>query len=792
MSEIIPEQQTSEHEVKRSFWAELAHRRVPQVLGLYMAGSWTFMEFFESIIGRHNLSTYWADIALLIIGLMLPTVILLAYRHGAPGAQSWSKVEKIGIPVNLIAVFAIVYLNFAGKDLGDRVEMIEGISPDGSTVKVVRPKEDYRKRLMIGYFKLRSKSLDQSMSYGISHALAIDLEQSPYTTTFDPLDFSRPLIESDFTDFQVPLPLMLKISRDNRIKFYVTGELSETPNNEYVIEAEIYDVVDGKRLIELKTAPHADIFSAVDELTPRIKQAVNLPDFIINESPDLPIEEQITANLEAYQYYINGLRQYVLLSQQNNGEQLLNQAVEQDKTFALALAQLAIRLLNGNRITEGLGVLKRAEKHDYRLNVNSKFYLVTVGHLYNGQLAKAYATLEQWITLYPESLDAWRLKAGIHQNLNQRLEAIAAYDKLLELDPYAINYYINKGDLLFRLGRLDDAIASYNAFAEKNPSNAEIHIRLGDIHRRQGNFELSNKQYMQAQVLEINSLEADRKLLENIKRQGDFAEAERGYLQLFDEANSEITEYEISLQLRDLYRETGQISTALIWFDKSYELLESYATEYEVIVRKMISSSEYVDMGFTERGKALLETGHNALSRYDNDIFKANLFVSQTMFDVFSGTSSDPFPTIDAVQKDIQRYIGNGSDHILNMIRATAHYMFGNYTETITLLTAYKNNHPNQQADFQERGLWLMLADSLRKTDQLNKAIEIYEKVLVDYPAHPMTHYALAKAYVDMGDATAAEVALRVALKGWSNADEQFKEKIEAENLLKLVTAENS
>ncbi|MEL0034905.1 MAG: tetratricopeptide repeat protein, partial [Gammaproteobacteria bacterium] len=179
-------------------------------------------------------------------------------------------------------------------------------------------------------------------------------------------------------------------------------------------------------------------------------------------------------------------------------------------------------------------------------------------------------------------------------------------------------------------------------------------------------------------------------------------------------------------------------------------------------------------------------------SRYDNDIFKANLYVSQTMFDVFSGTSSDPFPTIDAVQKDIQRYIGNGSDHILNMIRATAHYMFGNYPETITLLTAYKNNHPNQQADFQERGLWLMLADSLRKTDQLNKAIEIYEKVLVDYPAHPMTHYALAKAYIDIGDASAAEVALRVALKGWSNADEQFKEKIEAKSLLKLVTAENS
>lgn len=792
MSEISPEQKTPQYEVKRSFWAELGHRRVPQVLGLYMAGSWTFMEFFESIIGRHNLSTYWADIALLIIGLMLPTVILLAYRHGAPGTQSWSKVEKIGIPVNLIAVLAIVYLNFAGKDLGDRVELIEGISPDGSAVKVFRPKEDYRKRLMIGYFKLRSKSLDQSMSYGISHALAIDLEQSPYTTTFDPLDFSRPLIESDFTDFQVPLPLMLKISRDNRIKFYVTGELSESPKNEYVIEAEIYDVVDGKKLTELKTAPHPDIFSAVDELTPRIKQAVNLPDFIISESPDLPIEEQVTANLEAYQHYINGLRQYVLLSQQNNGEQLLNQAVERDKTFALALSRLAIRLLNSNRITEGLEVLKRAEKHNYRLNVNSKFYLVTVGHLYSGQLSKAYATLEQWIALYPDSLDAWRLKAGIHRNLNQRLEAIAAYDKLLELDPYAINYYIDKGEILFRLGRLDDAIESYNAFAEKNSSNAEIHIRLGDIHRRQGNFELSNREYMQAQILEINSLEADRRLLENIKRQGDFAEAERGYLQLLDEANSGITEYEISIQLRNLYRETGQISASLSWFDKSHELLASYATEYQVITRKMFDSWEYADMGVIEQGKALLETGHSALSRYDNDIFKANLYVSQTMFDVFSGTSSDPFPTIDAVQKDIQRYVGNGSDHVLNMIRAIAHYMSGNYLQTIALLSEYKNNYPNQQGDFQERGLWLMLADSLRETDQLDEAIEIYEKVLVDYPAHPMTHYALAKTYVDMGDSSAAEAALRVALKGWRNADEQFKEKIEAENLLELVTAENS
>lgn len=779
--------QAVESGARRSFMSELAYRRVPQVFGLYLAGSWTFMEFFDSIIGRHNLSPHWADISLVILGLMLPTVIILAYRHGAPGAQSWSKFEKVGIPANILAVFAVLFINYADKDLGSRAEMVEGMSPDGSVMTIVRPKEEYRKRLLIGFFKLNSNTVDESMRFGISHALTTDLDQNPYTNTFDALFSPRPLIESDFTDFYAPLPLMLKIARDNRMEYYISGDLREVTSGNFVISIDIYDVNEGNKLTELKTIAKSDIFSAIDELTPRIKEAIELPEFIIKDSPDLPIEEQLTTNTDAYKNYINSIRQYVLLSDFAEGEKLLNEAIALDSTFAVALADLSSTLLNQTRISEGLDVLKKAEKHNYRLNVNRKFQLATFGNIFKGQHEQAVRTLERWLELYPDSIQAWSSKANIHRILNQREEAIAAIDKLLELEPYAINRYISKGQLYLSMGQVEKAIEAFNIFAERNPSHARIKILLGDSYRLQGNFELADRQYQQAQILEVNTLEADRKLLENLKRQGKFKEAELGYLALLDEANSTLTKFEIATALRNLYTETGRTDLALEWYDTSYDFLSQVAPESNVLMRKMFDSWNYAQMGKPELGQELLDQGHAALERYDNELYKVNLLIGQAMFDVFKGESDNPFTTIDAVQTDVQKFVGDGNNHTFNMMRGIAYHLTGQHDKAVELLSEYTKTHPNQQ-----RGIWLSLADSLRDTDQLEDSLEVYQRILLEYPAHPETHFQLAQLHIKSGDLVAAESALNVAINGWKEAEEQYEYKLRAIALKNEIAGKTS
>ncbi len=781
---VTQDNQSENPENKRGFLQEMTHRRVPQVLGIYLVGSWTFMEFLDSIIGRHNLSPYWADVTLLILIMMLPTVIILAYRHGAPGAQSWTMVEKAGIPVNLLGVIATLMINFADKDLGNRAEFVEGMTPDGQSLVVIRPKEEYRKRIKVGFFKLSGTSLDDHLKLGVSHALAVDLHQDPYTNAFHAAISTRPLIESGFTDMTAPLTLMLKIAQDNRIQYYLDGTLRETPDGLFQIAVNIYDVNDGKKLTQIKSTPQFDIFSAIDELTPGIKTAIGLPDFIIDESPDLPIEEQLTSDLTAYTNFISSLRDRNLLSNFQSGEAKLLKAIELDPSFAVALADLSGTYFNQTRVNEGLEILKQAEKHSYRLPVDTKFQLATFGNLFKGQVEQAKATLQQWLTLYPESIQAWMAKVNLHQIMNERELALEANDELLRLEPYAVHRYLTKGQMYVSMGELDKAIAAFKVFAEKNPSHASVHILLGDTYRRKGNFELSNQSYLLAQALETNSLQSERRLLENKKREGFFAEAEAGYLALIDDANSDITKYELSTELRQLYLDTGRMLDALDWFDRGYEYLKSVMPESNILMIKMFESWVYATAGEIERGQALLDEAEAAMERYDNDLYQVNVMIGQAMFNLFQDSSSDPSPVIDEVQERVAKFVGNGNDHTFQMMRGLAFHISEQHEKAIPYLRDYTANYPNQNLN-----LWIALGDSYLMTDQTTDAINVYEKLLLEYPKFPLAHFGLARAHFKEGNADLANESLEVALNGWASADERHSEKREALALEKQLRA---
>ena len=97
---------------------ELFHRRVPHFLAAYLAASWGVIEAVDWLIERYGLSTHLVDLALVTLLSMLPTVLMLAYFHGQPEGQRWTRVEKIGIPANLLLSAGVLVFMFSGKDLG--------------------------------------------------------------------------------------------------------------------------------------------------------------------------------------------------------------------------------------------------------------------------------------------------------------------------------------------------------------------------------------------------------------------------------------------------------------------------------------------------------------------------------------------------------------------------------------------------------------------------------------------------------------------------------------------------
>lgn len=102
---------------------DLLRRRVPQILGIYLAVGWGVLEFMDWLIGRYGLPERLADLSLLAWAAMIPTVLLIGYCHGERGDQPWTGTQKIGVTANVVAalVLMVIVLSSRGVMAGGRI-----------------------------------------------------------------------------------------------------------------------------------------------------------------------------------------------------------------------------------------------------------------------------------------------------------------------------------------------------------------------------------------------------------------------------------------------------------------------------------------------------------------------------------------------------------------------------------------------------------------------------------------------------------------------------------------------
>jgi uncharacterized membrane protein len=96
----------------------LFERRVPQLVGLYIVGSWSFVEFIDWAVDEYALSPFLTNFVVTALLLLIPLVIVLAWRHGAPGEDSWTKTDAAVIGINLVAAGGVLMIAFSGQELG--------------------------------------------------------------------------------------------------------------------------------------------------------------------------------------------------------------------------------------------------------------------------------------------------------------------------------------------------------------------------------------------------------------------------------------------------------------------------------------------------------------------------------------------------------------------------------------------------------------------------------------------------------------------------------------------------
>ena len=113
---------------KKPFIKTLLERRIPQILGSYLVAGTSLILFIEYLVEKYQFPLHYPTLALFALIGILPSVIILSYFHGAPGKDEWTRVERIGIPINVLFIAGILFF-------GDSLN----IWKIGSSVKEEKP-----------------------------------------------------------------------------------------------------------------------------------------------------------------------------------------------------------------------------------------------------------------------------------------------------------------------------------------------------------------------------------------------------------------------------------------------------------------------------------------------------------------------------------------------------------------------------------------------------------------------------------------------------------------------------
>lgn len=349
----------------------LLGRRVPQLTGMYLAASWGCVEFTDWAVNQFSLSPAVTTLVVTLLFLLLPTVLVLAWRPGAPGADEWTKVDGTVIGLNLAAAAGILFVMFSGQELGaaTTVKLIEDEA--GNTVERVVPKAAFRRTVLL--YDLDNESGDPDLDWlglavviGINVDLAQDLFMTVLTT--DDATVRERLTEAGFgLTSHVPLSLKRETAERRSVGHFMDGVI-RTDGDGLVIETRLYDTRTARQ-VATNTYHGSDPLAAADRISVDLRRDLGIPDWQIQQSVDLPAAELITHSPDAYRALVN-MRAATRSNDLVAARSLAEQAVVLDSTFALAhLSGSLVALVSGDHGAAGTLMAEALATHTGCRNV---------------------------------------------------------------------------------------------------------------------------------------------------------------------------------------------------------------------------------------------------------------------------------------------------------------------------------------------------------------------------------------------------------------------------------------
>jgi non-specific serine/threonine protein kinase len=244
---------------------------------------------------------------------------------------------------------------------------------------------------------------------------------------------------------------------------------------------------------QIWSKPYEADFSSVFKLQSEIAtQVASAMDITLLQGERQSIEQALTANSEAYDYYLRGLDYYqdtYDIDLWRIAEQMWEKAVELDPQFAAAYARLSNLYSDYywfyyDRTQKTLDIsrkyVKKAEQIDPDLYIvhTAKGWYFYHGYLdYENALTQFYRALE----LNPNDEDTYMGIGSVLRRQGKMEEAVAVLKKAIAMNPRSALNYDQVGETLFLLRRYAEAKEYMERSISMAPDDAIAYPFLADI-----------------------------------------------------------------------------------------------------------------------------------------------------------------------------------------------------------------------------------------------------------------------------------------------------------------------
>ncbi|HZX22551.1 MAG TPA: tetratricopeptide repeat protein [Woeseiaceae bacterium] len=768
----------------------LMHRRVPQIVGMYIAASWLVIELGDWITERSALPPNLTSYVFVAMLVMLPAVILFAYNHGAPGKDRWTRTEQVFIPLNAAIAVGILYFTGPSLLVEAATETVQVTDETGAVREFEVARQGYHREVVAFFWENQSGNSDLDwLTYGLPFMLSHDMNRvSPVITVETPLDSTSMKNELKDRGYESlreePAALRVQIVRDRRSAAFVTGRF-DTDGDTLIITATLTDAETGDE-IGTHTVSADDWLAGVDDVSEALLEYLDVAPGE-NRSDD-PVAQHLSDSLEALRHYTTGLVAIGLNNDFEKGIAELSSALEVDPNFAEASGELSVSYYLAGDIESARAAAAAGLKNSYRLSETSRFVLRANRYVFDGDYERALRVLDMWTEVQPNSTLAYEQQARLARlqgGEDGLTKAREAYDRLLELDPLAVSVYRQMSGLEQQRGDYEAAANYLRLYLESRPESADAHQQLAAVYQAAGDLEKAKASLEDAAVLADDPRPSELALARIEAAQGEYAAAEqRLAAQLSDALNPEQRVQVLSAQT-EIALVRGQIERALGLHAEIVELSRSFMPP---MVRLMNLENQ--------RSSLLV-----LLGRYDEALANADTITAQVQppFDSFMNFTYTEI------------YARTGDREAFRKRAAQSRRAMGQYPEVLKSFIATETaqiaiwdgdletavseiDRAKEMFDtsllqvlvgnLSSSSVYVGIAELYLKAGAPEKARDALERVLKVFPSYAYAKLTLAKVLIGEGDEAGARPLLESALEVWSAADADYVHRQEAEELL--------